>query len=894
MSNDLGKLPPFNEEAEQSFLGSILIDPEAMIRVADQIRDEDFYFDRHRLIFSAMLDLYTRHEPIDLLSLGNRLDERKQLNTIGGRSYLAELTNIVPTSRNVVHYAAIIQKKATLRRMIQASSKIAQLGYASSDEDVEVLLDQAEKEMFSVSRQYLKESFTPIRAVLTEAFERIDALHKDRGKLRGIPTGFAGIDNLLAGLQRSDLVVLAARPSVGKTSLALAIARHAAVNAKIPTGLFSLEMSKEQLVDRLICAEANVDLWKLRTGKLSDRDDDFPRIGHALGVLSEAPIYIDDSASANIMSIRTKCRRLQSEHGLGLVVIDYLQLMESRGNKENRVQEVAEISRGLKQIARELEIPILALSQLSRVVEMSKPAIPKLSHLRESGCLTGDTRVVRADTGERIAIRDLVGQTNVPIFSLDATYRLRRTTASRVFSSGRKRVYELTTRSGRIIKASANHKFYTLHGWQRLDALQPTHRIALPRHIEIAAKQQEEPLSRHELILLAHLLGDGCVLPRQPIHYTSADPENLAVVEEAARVLFAIAPRRVQQQNWWHSYLPSPYRLARGTHHPIMNWFAMLGIQPVRSYQKRVPSAVFMCSDDAIRLFLNHLWATDGNISWKRLQGRLPSAAIYYATTSQRLATDVQHLLLRLGIWSTVRTVPQGSHRPCYQVHIQSAPVQRAFLEQIGCHGARGRIVPQLLTALREIATNANTDTLPQDVWRHVIQPEKETMGMSWRGLAQSLHVSYGGSAMMATGISRTKLATIAHALSSETLLHLSESDIYWDEIISVTPRGIEDVYDMTVPETQNFVAEDFIVHNSIEQDADVVMFIYRKAADKNYRTEELSPEEKNIAEVHISKHRNGPTGVVKLYFDAARADFKNLERKMAAPPPGAAAPITL
>ena len=267
MARDIGKIPPYSEEAEQSFLGALLIDSEAMIRVADRIDEDDFYFDKHRMIFSTMLDLYAKHEPIDLLSLGNRLDERSQLDTIGGRSYLAELTNIVPTSQNVVHYAGIIQKKATLRRLISAASRVAQLGYQPTDEDVESILDLAEQEMFSVSRKFMKESFTPIRSVLAEAFERIDMLHRERGKLRGIPTGFVGVDNLLAGLQKSDLVILAARPSVGKTSFALSIARHAAVKSKIPVGLFSLEMSKEQLVDRLICAEANIDLWKLRTGR---------------------------------------------------------------------------------------------------------------------------------------------------------------------------------------------------------------------------------------------------------------------------------------------------------------------------------------------------------------------------------------------------------------------------------------------------------------------------------------------------------------------------------------------------------------------------------------------------------------------------------------------------
>lgn len=394
MSDPLAKVPPHSEEAEQGFLGALFLDPEAMVKVADQVNPDDFYFDKHRLIFDTMSELYSRHEPIDMLSVGNRLDEGNKLSFVGGRTYLAELANGVATASNIVHYGTIIQKKATLRRLISASSKIAGLGF-EQEEDLEALLDQAEQHMFAVSRRYLKQSFVPLRSILSEAFERIDTLHKERGRLRGVPSGFVGLDNLLGGFQRSDLIILAARPSVGKTAFALSLARHAATKIKLPVGLFSLEMSKEQLVDRLICSEANVDLWKLRTGRLSERDDDFPKIGRALGVLSESPMYIDDSGSANIMEIRTKCRRLQSEHGLGMVIVDYLQLMEGRSKQqENRVQEVSEISRGLKQIARELNVPVLALSQLSRTVEMSKPAIPKLSHLRESGSIEQDADVV--------------------------------------------------------------------------------------------------------------------------------------------------------------------------------------------------------------------------------------------------------------------------------------------------------------------------------------------------------------------------------------------------------------------------------------------------------------------------------------------------------------------
>ncbi|MBI2552678.1 replicative DNA helicase [Candidatus Uhrbacteria bacterium] len=389
------RIPPQNIEAEQSLLGALLIDKDAIIKVADVVMPEDFYKDIHRLIYEAMSGLFQDREPIDLLSLSNRLEEKKQLELVGGRTYLIELSNAVPTSANVGHYASIIQKKATLRRLQQAAAQISTLSFEEAEE-VDHLLDKAEQKLFSVSQKYLKQAFIPVRDVLTEAFDRIDEIHREKGKLRGLSSGFFALDNLLAGLQRSDLVILAARPSLGKTSLALDIARNVATREKVPVGVFSLEMSKEQLVDRLICAEAGIDLWRMRTGRLSDKpgEDDFARIGHALGQLSEAPIYIDDSATANIMEIRTKARRLQMEKGLGLLVVDYLQLMESRTRIENRVQEISEITRALKAIARELNIPVLALSQLSRAVEARSPAIPKLADLRESGSIEQDADVV--------------------------------------------------------------------------------------------------------------------------------------------------------------------------------------------------------------------------------------------------------------------------------------------------------------------------------------------------------------------------------------------------------------------------------------------------------------------------------------------------------------------
>lgn len=388
------RMPPQNIEAEQSLLGSLLIDKDAIIKIADIVRAGDFYRDAHRLIFESMIDLYGKQEPIDFLSVSNRLEEKEHLQKTGGRSYLVSLTNLVPTASHVSHYAKIVEKKSLLRRLIHASGEINEIAY-SEGEDVEQILDRSEQMLFGVSQSHHREPFVSISSVLTEAFERIDEIHREKGKLRGLKTGYHELDNLLAGFQKSDLIILAARPSVGKTSLALDLARNIAIQTKTPVGIFSLEMSKEQLVDRLLCSQAGVELWKMRTGRLSERFDDFPRIGHAMGILSEAPIFIDDSSNANIMEIRTKARRLQMEHKLGFLILDYLQLMEGRSNNpENRVQEISEITRALKGIARELNIPVLALSQLNRSVEARSPAIPKLSDLRESGSIEQDADVV--------------------------------------------------------------------------------------------------------------------------------------------------------------------------------------------------------------------------------------------------------------------------------------------------------------------------------------------------------------------------------------------------------------------------------------------------------------------------------------------------------------------
>ncbi|MDP2630882.1 MAG: DnaB-like helicase C-terminal domain-containing protein, partial [Candidatus Uhrbacteria bacterium] len=603
---------------------------------------------------------------------------------------------------------------------------------------------------------------------------------------------------------------------------------------------------------------------------------------HAINSLSEAKLFIDDTASANILEIKTKARRLQSEHGLSMIVLDYLQLMESPAKSDGRVQEIAEITRGLKAIARELNVPVVALSQLSRAVELNKPAIPKLAHLRESGCLSGDTIVVNAETGERYLLRDLARrkkQTPIPVYSLDESWKLVVQPMTKVFSSGKKQIYEMTLRNGNKIRASGNHPFRTLRAWTPLEELAVGDHVALPRHHTIPS--QSSALSRNELIFLAHMLGDGCMVEKQPIHYTSADRENIETVARTARELFSICPKIVRQKNWWHVYLPSPYPLARNVHHPFRVWLRAHNSDFAHSYDKIIPHDVFRSSPEDISLFLNHLWATDGNISWKKLKGRLPAAAIYYSSTSNVLIHQVQHLLLRLSILSTIRSSTKDGYRACYQVHIQGKDQQYRFLTMVGCSGERGKIIVDLLKALRAINANPNTDAIPADAWRSIVTNEKIRTGLSWRDISKGITTQYCGSTLLKTGISRDRMLRLAKICGESTPLHqLATSDVTWDKVVNIRRLGVEEVYDATVKTTHNFLANDIIVHNSIEQDADVVMFIYRKAADRNYRIEELSDEEKSIAEIHIAKHRNGPTGTVRLFWDERRASFRNLDRK--------------
>lgn len=387
-----GKIPPQNLDAEKSLLGAVLIDEETLADVSEHVSAKDFYDKRHAAIYGAMIRLYERHRPVDLLTLTDELTKKDELDMIGGSAYLTELTNYVPTAAHAEAYAEMVAQKAIRRRLIRASAEIGELGYAE-DADVQELLQKAEQELFSVSDQSLKQDLVSIEQILTDSFDRMEELHRNKGALRGVRTGWRDLDNMTAGLQRSDLIILAARPAMGKTTLVTNLAYNVATVAKQPVLFFSLEMSKEQLVDRMLADASGVDAWNIRTGNLSD--EDFSKLSEAMGEMAEAPIYLDDTPGLSVMDMRTKARRAAHDAPLGLIIVDYLQLMQGSGKDNgNRVQEVSEISRGLKLIAREMNVPVIALSQLSRSVENRSPQIPQLADLRESGSIEQDADIV--------------------------------------------------------------------------------------------------------------------------------------------------------------------------------------------------------------------------------------------------------------------------------------------------------------------------------------------------------------------------------------------------------------------------------------------------------------------------------------------------------------------
>jgi replicative DNA helicase len=768
-------IPPQNIEVEEAILGGILLDPEAIGRVAEKLIPEAFYIPTHTDIYKAALDLNSHGKPTDLLTVTDWLIDRNQLEKIGGQAKLIQLLERTVSAVNIDSLAVLVMDKYIRRELIKAGTEVTQLGFAA-DRPLEIVLDESEQQILNLTQARPKQGLTPIKEIVATTYQDIQDRH-DQLIPPGLTSDFSDLDGMTGGFQRSDLIIIAGRPSMGKTAISLNIAYNMARLHKLPVLVFSLEMSKDQLVQRLIASEAGVDSNRLRAGRISQNEWD--SVYKAIDRISELPIYIDDNASMMLMEMRSQARKLQAEHGgtLGLIMIDYLQLME--GSSDNRVQEISKITRGLKGLARELQVPLIALSQLSRGVEARNNKRPMMSDLRESGCLTGDSLITMADTGIQIPIRDLVDKSDFAVWALDeTTLQLQRAVVSNAFATGVKPVWKLQTQSGRTIRATANHKFLTIRGWKRLDELAVDDRLAVPR---------------------------------------------------------------------------------------------------------KVPDRIFSQPQTAIGLFLRHLWSTDGCIHISQVISRKEESkpksypSIYYSSSSYRLATHVQSLLLRLEINATLRTVPQiNKGRDQYHVSVSGKQDMMRFINLVGAiRNYKHNSLSQISDYLDNITAITNRDVIPHDFWRMYAVPAMQVAGITTREFQSQLGNNYCGTSLYKTNLSRERASKIATITKSIEIEKLANSDIYWDKIVSITPDGESDVYDLTVPRFHNFVANNIIAHNSIEQDADLIIMLYR---DAYYNPD--TPD-RDITELIITKHRNGPTGVVKLVFDPALTKFKNLARPM-------------
>ncbi|MEV0706643.1 replicative DNA helicase [Nocardia aurea] len=865
---DFGRQPPHDMAAEQSVLGGMLLSKDAIADVIEVLRPGDFYRPAHQAVYDTILDLYGRGEPADPVTVSAGLDRKGELKRIGGPSYLVTLTQTVPTAANAGYYAEIVAEKAILRRLVEAGTRIVQYGYAGADgQDIAEVVDRAQAEVYEVTERRTTEDFMPLEDLLQPTMDEIDSIASRGGISLGVPTGFTELDELTNGLHPGQMIIVAARPGVGKSTLGMDFMRSCSIKHGLPSVIFSLEMSRTEIVMRLLSAEAKIKLGDMRSGRMSD--DDWTKLARRMSEISEAPLFVDDSPNLTMMEIRAKARRLKQRHDLKLVVVDYLQLMTSGKKVESRQQEVSDFSRNLKLLAKELEVPVIAISQLNRGPEQRTDKRPMVSDLRESGCLPASTRILRADTGGETTLGELMSSGEQPlVWSLDERMRMVARPMVRVFPSGRKEVFRLRLASGRVIEATGNHPFLTVDGWIPLAKLAVDDRLAIPRHVP--EPSQTKRMASAEIIMLAHMIGDGSCVARQPVRYASIDEENLAVVTTAAQHFGITAIRdEYAAARVTTLRLPAPYRLARGRRNPIAEWLDGLGLFGLRSYDKFVPQAVFALPNDQVALFLQHLWATDGSVRWDTKGNQ---ARIYYASTSRRLIDDVAQLLLRLGVHSRIKRVPKAGYRDCWHLTIDGAENQTVFLRDIGVSGARGKSAAVALAELETMASNTNVDTVPKEVWSSV-RSLLADKNMTHRQFSAAMGSRFCGSTMWKHSPSRARLARVAAVLDDADIEMLATNDVFWDRIVEITGLGEQDVYDGTVPGTHNFIAQGIAVHNSLEQDADMVILLHRPDAFE--RDDPRGGE----ADLIVGKHRNGPTATITVAHQLHLSRFVDMAR---------------
>jgi len=748
-TGELGRTPPQDLAAEQSVLGGMLLSKDAIADVVEVVRGHDFYRPAHELVYEAVLDLYGRGEPADAVTVSAELQKRGELGRVGGAPYIHTLLQSVPTAANAGYYARIVRETAILRRLIEAGTKIVQLGY-TGDGDADDIVDAAQVEVYNVTDRRTSEDYLPLSAIMEGALDEIEAIGSRGGEMVGVPTGFADFDELTNGLHPGQMIVLAARPAVGKSTLGLDVARSAAIKNNMATCIFSLEMSRNEITMRLLSAEARVPLHHMRTGRLTD--DDWTRLARRMGEVSNAPLFIDDSPNMSMMEIRAKCRRLKQRHDLKLVIIDYLQLMSSGKRVESRQQEVSEFSRAIKLLAKELEVPVIAISQLNRGSEQRTDKKPQMSDLRESGCLPASTRIMRADTGAEVSLGELFdsGARDVPVWSLDDSLRYLPRTMTHVFSTGRREVFEVCLASGKTVRATANHPMLTYDGWRSLGDLAIGARIAVPRHVPA-------PIGPPSAI-------DVCT--DRPL---SAE-------------LFA-APKAAIASTLWS------------------------------------------------------LWRARGGVD----SDAAGQGAIWLQLDSAREVADVSRLLLRFGISTETHAM---------SLRIIDVDDQRRFLQEIGHPGE------DAARMLRRVIADTERRRL-----------SRARDAGAWKQVEQLMTAPAAGSTATATQL----LSRVTAVLASDDIEVSATNDVLWDRVVSVTSVGEEEVYDATVLGSHNFIADGVAVHNSIEQDADMVVLLHR---EELYERESPRAGE---ADFIVAKHRNGPTATITVAFQGHYSRFVDM-----------------
>ena len=779
---EYGRSLPHDNVAEQSVLGGMLLSKDAIADVVEVLRGVDFYKPAHESIYDAVISLYGRGEPADAITVGDELTKRGEIERIGGVAYLHSLIASVPTAANAGFYAEIVRERAVLRRLVEAGTKIAQLGY-SQDGEVDDIVNEAQGEIYQVAERRTSEDYVVLSDVMEAAVDEIEAAGNREG-MQGVPTGFIELDELTHGFQGGQMIVIAARPAMGKSTFALDIARSASIKHNMTSVIFSLEMSRNEIAMRLLAAEGTLQMQDLRAGTL--QDEQWAKIAQIMGKMDSAPLFIDDSPNMSLMEIRAKCRRLKQKHDLKLVVLDYLQLMSSGKKVESRQQEVSEFSRALKLLAKELEVPVIALSQLNRGSEQRTDKKPQVSDLRESGCLTGDTRILRADTGAETTMRELYesGEKDVPVWALADDLRYMQRPMTHVFSTGVKPVFRLRLASGREVRATANHKFFTYAGWRALGDLGAGDRLGIPRHVGAPA--------------------------------SSVSMDDAEVTALGAR---------------------------------------LTGLSSV-------PASVFGLPKDQVRVLLSSAWSHSGSVS-SATSGEC--GAISLTTTTRDTADAVARLLLRFGIVGTVTSADGVSAGTV--VSIDEFEDQLMFLEQIPVAGGSAVAAAQLRSALRaqKAGKAAPGSGGMYNAWDEVRSLLENHVAMS-----AASAVAGGGTATM-TRPPQSRLEEVISALDTHDLDMMAMNDLYWDRIVSIEDDGVHEVFDATVVGAHNFVANGVTVHNSIEQDADMVILLHREDV---YDKESPRAGE---ADVIVAKHRNGPTKTIVVAFQGHYSRFANM-----------------